>query len=605
MCGINGFLWKDEKIIAAMNAATEHRGPDGTRTYTEEGISLGQNRLAIIDLKDSASQPLASYDKRFVIVFNGEIYNFKELKKELPDYPFRTEGDTEVILAAYATWGTACFARLRGMFALAIWDRQKRELIIARDAVGIKPFYYFWDGKKFMFSSELSALTPHVNSVLNKTAFATYFSLLYVPGPETFIKNIFKLSAASYGVVSVGTFTLSTYTPQVAVPKDFTSTTVRSVISESVKSQLVSDRPVGVFLSGGFDSSIVLHHVMEHAGRAETFTTGFELPTQAKEETEKFNSDMVLAKKTAALYGTTHHEHIISLETVRNTFEEVVGAIDDPVANSALLPTYHLSKFAKEHVAVVLDGSGGDELFGGYNWYKISRLADYFKMFPTPLQRMVEPLHPILTKIRKKDAEYYLAFMGQEKEVLNRMLKSTTSNEDAHQYITEQYFTTPDTMTITAKMMHIDEHMWLVDESLMRSDKMGMAQGLELRVPLLDDTVVALAHSIPGHKKVSPLTTKKILREAYRGHLPEHLYNEPKRGWFPPGAKWIRDPGMREMLASILSPEYYAPTNDLFDWPEITRVFEAHADKKGYYFKPIWAVVTFQIWARRNKVRLS
>lgn len=605
MCGINGFLWKDEALIASMNAVTKHRGPDGTRAVVEEGVSLGQNRLAIIDLSAAADQPFESHDRRYLTVFNGEIYNFKELKKDLSDYPFRTEGDTEVIVAAFTKWGPTCFSRLRGMFTCAIWDREKKELTIARDPAGIKPFYYFWDGIKFMFSSEMQSLLSHVPRTLNRDVLSIYFSLLYVPGPETLNKNIYKLEPSSYGVVSGGKLSLYTYTPNVSKVENYENSTVRSVIGHAVESQLVSDRPVGVFLSGGFDSSIVLHHVKESAGKAETFTTGFELPPSALEEEEKFNRDLVLARKMAEIYGTKHHEHVISLRDVEESFEEVIGAIDDPVANSALFPTYHLSKFAKEHVTVALDGSGGDELFGGYNWYKINRLTDYFKRFPGFVQKRMQPLHPIVTKMLRKDAEYYLSFMGQEEKILDGLLKRKNAHMDTKRYITERYFAAPDDISITEKMMHIDQHMWLVDESLMRSDKMSMAHGLEMRVPLLDDTVVMLAKSIPAQGKVTPFTTKRILRNAYRGILPDHLYDEPKRGWFPPGAKWLRDPKIAAVVESILSKEYYAPTKDLFDWEYARGLLVDHQSKKGYYFKPLWALVTFQIWARRNKIEIS
>ncbi len=605
MCGINGFTWEDENLINQMNRKTEHRGPDGTRRFLEQGISLGHNRLAIIDLDPRSSQPMESADGRYVIVFNGEIYNYRELKAELPLYPYKTEGDTEVILAAYAAWGTASFSRLSGIFAFGIWDRKEKKLIVARDHAGVKPLYFMRNEKGCAFSSELSALLPLSGASLDHEALDLYFSLLYVPHERTLVRDVKKLGAGMYLTCESGAAPrIERYrtTPQPEA-EGVTKETVRRTIGGAVGAQLVSDRPVGVFLSGGFDSSIVLHHVMEHTGKAQTFTTGFELPEADSTEYEKFNADMYLARKTAVFYGTTHHEQLISLATVRDSLEEVFLAVDEPIANSANVPSYHLSKFAREHVVVALDGSGGDELFGGYDWYRLNRIAAYYKMLPLKVQHTLGHAHPLLHKMSLDSSDYYLASMGQEPDVLRRMVPGRDPHATARTYIEGRYGVPKKGETFLERMMDIHRTLWLVDESLTRTDKLGMAHGLEIRVPLLDTAVEALAARIPAPEKASFFTTKRPLKNAYRGVLPEHVYGQPKRGWFPPGAKWLRDPGIERALRSILSPGYYTGTSNLFDWDAVESMMDDHIARRGYYFKPLWALATFQVWARKHNIR--
>lgn len=604
MCGINGLLQNDAEAILRMSEETAHRGPDGTRTLAEDGISLGHNRLAIIDLDSRSAQPMESADKRYVIVYNGELYNYRELKRALVDYPYRTEGDTEVILAAYAKWGVKCFERLSGIFALGIFDRHERTLTIARDPRGVKPLYYVSNKGAFAFSSELRSLLKLVPAELNHNALALYFDLLYTPEPHTLIDGVKKLGAGMYAVVKGDDIAIASYLLNVsAAPGRPTLEEIRGVIGKAVGAQLVSDRPVGVFLSGGFDSSIVLHHVIEHAGGADTFTTGFELPEREAGEYAKFNADMELARKTAQHYGTKHHEHMISLSEVRSSLEEVFGAVDEPIANSANVPTYHLSKFAREHVVVALDGSGGDEYFGGYDWYRLNRIADVMRRLPVPLQHIIERTHPTFGKMKADDAEYYLAFMGQSEKTLRAILRGVDARSTTRSYLRGRYKDI-DSQDFLERMMHIHRTLWLVDESLTRTDKLGMAHGLEVRVPLLDTAVVELAARIPAKDKATFTTTKKPLKDAYRGVLPAHIYGQPKRGWFPPGAKWLRDPGIADTLKHILSPQYYRGTETLFDWNEVTRLFDEHVERRGYHFKPLWALATFQVWARKQGVKV-
>src|SRR3989344_8312626 len=308
MCSINGFNFKDERLIQNMNQATKHRGPDGTGIFLSGRVSLGHNRLAIIDTSDIAAQPMKSTDGNLTIVFNGEIYNFKELKKQLFGYHFRNESDTEVILAAYIKWGKECVKKFNGIFAFAIWDERTEELFLARDHIGVKPLYYFWDGKRFIFSSEIKGILEHdIYRTLNYEAFRNYLRVLYVPEPITMFDGIYKLPPSSFAVLKNEKLEIKKYCDDGVVgyfqksKKEITGE-LRKKIFEVVERQLVSDRPLGLYLSGGIDSSIVLHAMAELRSNIDTFSIGFELGH--KEQSEKFNADFNLARKTATHYGT-------------------------------------------------------------------------------------------------------------------------------------------------------------------------------------------------------------------------------------------------------------------------------------------------------------
>ncbi|HYC83416.1 MAG TPA: asparagine synthase (glutamine-hydrolyzing), partial [Candidatus Paceibacterota bacterium] len=283
MCAINGFNFKDPELIKAMNALTGHRGPDATRVYEGRGITLGHNRLSIIDISDQSAQPMKNTKGNLAIVFNGEIYNFQELRKELAGYPFKSSGDTEVILAAYEKWGKECVKKFNGIFAFAIWDEERQELFVARDPMGVKPLYYSWDNGRFVFSSEIKAISEHRDMRrLNRDAFNRYLRVLYVPEPLTMIEGIYKLPAASYGAVTNGKLSIERYwqpgPPEyLRLSREELAGMVRKEVTSSVKRQMISDRPLGVYLSGGIDSSVVLHSMSELRKDIDTFSVGFEL----------------------------------------------------------------------------------------------------------------------------------------------------------------------------------------------------------------------------------------------------------------------------------------------------------------------------------------
>jgi len=585
-----------------MNQITKHRGPDGTDVFCSDEVSLGHNRLSIIDLSESASQPMESANRKLVIVFNGEIYNFKEIKKELGDYPFQSKSDTEVILAAYQKWGHDCVKKLNGIFAFAIWDKNNQELFLARDHVGVKPLYYFLKDGKFIFSSEIKAILEHdVFRVLNHEAFNHYLRVLYVPEPLTMFEGIYKLPPASFAVLKNGKLDIKKYwniesSDNLKLSKQEIEKELREKIFNSVEKQLVSDKPLGVYLSGGMDSSIVLHNMSQLRSNIDTFSVGFELTED--EEKDKFNADFKLARRTAKHYGTNHNEVLVSPNDVVELLEKAIWHLDEPISNPTIISMMKLAGFAKNKVDVVLGGDGGDELFGGYDRYRIDRWARFFM---SPIKR-------------------FARFMFQKDDILDRVVNDF-GGDVTERFFKEKYFTPTPILAeqnilqrilpklvwglkTKQNLMNVDRQSWLVDFSLMMTDKMSMLAGLEARVPLLDKDLVEFAVQIPTKYKVNYFKTKIILKNAFDGRIPEFLFSQPKRGWFSPGAKWLRHEKFRNIVQEVLSEDFYQETSLLFKWDNIKEILEKHCDKKEYNLTIIWAILTFQVWAKLYNIKV-
>jgi len=592
-----------------MNAVTAHRGPDGTDFFVAPNVSLGHNRLAIIDLSPSGAQPMKSRDGRYVIVFNGEIYNYRELRNELSAYPFQSTSDTEVILAAYEAWGKKAFARLNGMFALALFDAKERKLILARDRVGIKPLYYHADGARLIFSSEIKALLEHqsLSRHINPLAFDIYMRLGYVPAPLTMFKGVQKLLPGNMLTHTNGTSTLTSFveakeTALLQAPRAELAKQLYQKVHERVQSQLVSDRPIGLYLSGGIDSSVVLESMAAAQGRVETFSVGFEL--RVGEQAEKFNADFMLARRTAKHFGAKHHEVLVRPDEIIPLFEEAIYHLDEPVSNATIIPMHKLSRFAKTHVAVVLGGDGGDELFGGYERYRLSLLSSYYRRVPHLLRAGLNKVFP---RVQKLDTEEGIARYAQFHFLKERIIRPLLSDEAYHEHSAEDFFQErffkEVRLPFETQFMKVDRQSWLPDESLLRSDKLSMSGGLEARVPLLDLSLIEFADTVPLRHKVSLQGTKLVLKEAFRSVLPKELLNQPKRGWFSPGAKWLRYPDFAAYAREVLSPDYAEATRTLFNWATVQARLESHL-RGNYHFTELWMILTLQVWARRYKISL-
>ena len=609
MCGINGFNWQDENLIKKMNTKIAHRGPDNEGIFLSPEISLGHNRLSIIDLSERAHQPMTTTDGRYTIVYNGELYNFKDIKTELREFNFFSDSDTEVILYAFAKWGAGCLQKFNGIFSFAIWSRDKKELFLARDQFGVKPLYYYHQNGKFIFSSEAKAILEYqeVGRGLNFNALNKYFRFLYVLGPETMWRGIKKLPPAHYAILKNGGLEIAQYyalkTHNIPSSKGELQNLIQKNTFEAVRKQLISDRPVGLFLSGGLDSSILCAAMAKEAGGpVKTFSVGFETDV----ETEKFNADFNVAKRTAEHFKTAHHPLIISAKDVAAHFENCVIAMDEPVSNHIQVATYLLAKEAKSRVAVVLGGDGGDETFGGYDRYyfvylikKVLHAAPFLKnKFIGEMLGKITGKEEIFRKFcAASDLELFLSFMAQKENTVSQFLNKEHNNSSIGAASYGPYFENGLKDAVN-QMMWTDVQTWLADESLISSDKLTMAYGLEQRVPLLDKDLVELAMSIPSKYKMNNRHQgKKIFRDAFSENLPDFILEQKKRGFFSPASKWLRG-GLKTMAYEILSADYTNKTAGLFDWNAIKQILDNHIEHKGYALNTIWSLMTFQVWAR-------
>ncbi len=609
MCAINGITKDDRALVEEMNARTKHRGPDGSSIYQDGKVTLGHNRLAIIDVSSASDQPMRSADGRYVIVFNGEIYNFKELREEIgAQYTFTTQGDTEVLLASYSVWGEEMFSKLRGIFAFAIWDTKTESVLLARDHMGVKPLYYSLRDGVLSFSSEMPALlVTEKNPILNEESVGFFLSMEYVPGPHTLVENVHKLQPGTLLRFENGRCTQKKYTTRSWETRAVKNEEIYSTIDQAVHRQLVSDRPVGAYLSGGFDSSIVVHHMTQHSSLVRTYSVDFEAVKGEEGDSEKFNVDASLAEKTSEFYGTNHKKLTIGIQDIRDTIETAIKSSSEPVANSTAITQYLLSDFVrKDGTVVALGGDGGDELFGGYTRHRLAMGAYLFQQLPKALQRLGGSLSP---RVGKLSTPFYtplhMALMVKDEKKINPFLKSPrASNAHIAAYLDARYAEVEDKQQKHPLdvFMEVDRQTWLADECFIRSDYASMAHGLELRVPLVDIDVLSLANEISIWKKVLPHEGKRIIRTAYKKHLPPYLYNQPKRGWLSPAAKWFRDPVIHSFAEEVFSSGYYAGLDTVFDWEKVREMLESHVEKRGYYLYPLWNILVLQIWAREHHI---
>lgn len=608
MCGICGITKKDEQMVRKLNATLSHRGPDGADVFVDEGVSLGHSRLAILDLSDNAKQPMQTPDGRFVISYNGEIYNYAELKAEIGDrYTFTSSGDTEVLLAALSIWGVDALPKLKGIFAFAFWDTETQELLLCRDQMGVKPLYYRFDEGVLTFSSELSTFCRGKEWSPSTARLPLYFGLNYTPAPDTLVRGVKKLSPGHYLSYKAGEIKIVEYFDVfVGDGAKNDHDDLIQTIDAAVSRQLVSDRPVGVFLSGGMDSSIVLHHAVQHSKELKSYSVAYEMVAGAVDESEKFNADSQLAERTAAHYGVPHTTFKISINDVRENLETIIQSLDDPVANPTAVAQWFLSKWVREEgVVVALGGDGGDELFGGYTRHRAMMAAYYYDKVPLVLRGLLNHVHPRFAKLNNAPGlPLHVSIMANKDAAIDSIFKNPQNSTEAVRKEFESFYKrAPHDMHVLDQFMRVDRRTWLAEESLTRSDRASMAHGVEMRVPLLDIDVVRMSDQISPFKKTTPWTGKKILRNTYKDHLPSYLYNQPKRGWISPGAKWFRDPEIYKFTKEVFSSGYFSGLDGVIDWEAAHQMLDDHVEKRGYYLQPLWNMLVLQIWCRQEVVK--
>ena len=604
MCGFTGFtntIGDDGTILALMMDRIIHRGPDAAGQFVDHDIALGFRRLSIIDLKEG-DQPMFNEDKSLVLVFNGEIYNFQELREELIEkgHTFANRSDSEVLLHGYEEWGADMVPRLRGMFAFVIFDRRDHSLFGARDMFGIKPFYYTFMGDSFLFGSEIKSFLDHPDfkKELNEEALAHYLSFQYSPTEETFFKNVFKLPPAHFFTFRDGKLEKTRYfrpdfSEQTGVLDYFADLTDKAV-RESVKAHKIADVEVGSFLSSGIDSS----YIAVAAQVDKTFTVGFESP-----DGDRYN-EIHFAKEFADTIGVENISKIITPEEYWGEFPNIQYHMDEPLADPAAIALYFVSRLASEHVKVVMSGEGADELFGGYRIYQEPITVTAYDKLPFAIRRFIGK---ICSYLPQKHGINYLVRRGKTIEERfignasifsvkerNALLKSETAKHAATpQTLCAKYYREVADKDDITKMQYLDIHMWLMGDILLKADKTSMANSLELRVPFLDKKVMELAETIPLSCRVNTKTTKLALRKAAERTLPRRTAEKDKLGFPVPIRVWLKEEQyynkVKEMFTSGRAEQFFVTE-------KLVALLDAHKAGKADNSRKIWTVYTFLIW---------
>ncbi len=622
MCGIAGIHYLandkavDPNLVQRMCDVITHRGPDEDGYHVEQNIGLGMRRLSIIDLS-TGKQPIYNEDESLLIVFNGEIYNFKELRADLEQkgHKFRTKGDTETILHGYEEYGPQVLQRMNGMFGLAIWDRNRKRLFIARDRIGIKPIYYYLDGEKLVFGSEVKSILEDksINRTVDQKALGYFLSYGYAPAPLTLFEGIKKLEPGHFMIVENGTVKTEKYWDvhyNVEQGKSFEyfKEKFRETLHDSIERRLISDVPLGAFLSGGMDSSAIVTMMSQITNApVSTYSIGFG-------GKDIFHNELGDAKVVADLLKTDHHEILVEPDVV-DLLPKLIWHMDEPVADSSIIVSYLVSKLARETVTVILSGVGGDELFGGYRRYLGYTLNRYYQMVPGPLRKSVLPaLFSKLPADRNSTLLNYLRLgksfidssrlpLDQQynnmitlfKDDLRNKLLNGTDEVVADLY--RRYFPESGSDDYLNQILYMDMKTQMVDQLLLLTDKMTMATSLEGRVPFLDHTMVEFAATIPPKYKVHGFDLRHIQRESLREILPPEIMNKKKMGFGCPIGRWVKD-DLNEYIHDLLS-EDTIKRRGYFNYDIIKNVMEDHYSNKADYTDNILALLTFEIWHQK------
>ena len=622
MCGIAGYYGQGGlEVLQKMTRSLRHRGPDDEGFFVAQACGLGQRRLSIIDLSPAGHQPMSNEDKTVWLSFNGEIYNFLELKKELKRaHVFKGSSDTEVIVHLYEEFGSAVFTKLEGMFAIALFDQKKNILFLARDRLGKKPLYYGLFHNTLIFGSEIKALLEHpeCGRELDLQSLNKYLFFDYIPTPHSIFKRIFKLEPSSY----------LTFDGQKIEKKIYWKLNYESRINNyelgindaiieldkridyAVKSRLVSDVPLGIFLSGGLDSSTIAYYAQKNSNRKiKTFSIGFK---------ENTFDESKYARLVAAHLGTEHYEKILSARESLDLIPQIADLLDEPMADASIIPTYLLSKFTRQNVTVALGGDGGDELFCGYDTFVAHKLALSYEKLPefarSFIAGLVNKLPTSFSNISfdfkakrfvsgfnvpkiHRDAVWMSSFKKSDRENLFKKevwqeIKNTNEYENIDSYASEVK-----NNNFFDKLIYLYTRMYLMDDILVKVDRAGMFNSLEVRAPFLDTKVVDLANSLPINFKLRGLTTKYILKKMMQDKLPKKIVFRKKKGFGVPLARWISNE-LKPLILEKLSEEKIR-RGGLFNCEYINKLLNDHFSGRADKRKQIWPLLVFELWREK------
>jgi asparagine synthase (glutamine-hydrolysing) len=634
MCGITGMfafnlVGKFNKIqITNATMALQKRGPDFQDIYTDEWVGLGHRRLSILDTSAVANQPMWDESKRYCIVFNGEIFNFAELRKELESQgvQFFSHGDTEVLLKLYIRHKDQCLSRLNGFFSFCVYDRVEQTFFLARDRFGIKPLLYLFDEDKFLFASEMKAILQYgIEKNLDYSSLYTYLQLNYIPAPDTILSNVKKLMPGHYMSVSrqkmdIQTYYQIPYNREAADNCNISYTAakdkVKQLLETSVQRRLVSDVPLGAFLSGGIDSSIITGLASKHKPDLHTFSIGF--------RDEKFFDETHYAKLVAKHFKTKHTVFSLSNNDLYGHLNSILDYIDEPFADSSAIAVYILSKETRRHATVALSGDGADEMLGGYNKHAafnriinggfkeslVTTLSPLWKLFPQSRSGSISNKARQLSrfsegmKLSSKDRYWQWAGFANKDETLLMLHPDLRINMWLKDFFPRRKAilqNLPDKENIN-DILFTDMNLVLPNDMLTKVDLMSMANGLEVRVPFLDYELVNFVFSLPVEYKIKNGIRKRIVRDAFRDFLPRKLYRRPKKGFEVPLLKWFKNE-MRSLIVDDLLSEKFIQEQSVFDYREIDKLKRQlfSANPKDIHAR-IWALIVFQWWWRKYMV---
>lgn len=623
MCGIAGFTRfnhsnGDETTLIEMGNSIRHRGPDFQGTYLDEHVGLCHQRLSIIDLSAQGNQPMTSNNERYTIVFNGEIYNFQKLKVEAQQkgYHFKSSTDTEVILAFYEYEGAECVKKFIGMFAIAIWDREKKELFLARDRLGKKPLYYFNDGSDVIFASEIKALlkTDRLSKKIRLDGLYDFFTYQYLPDPKSIFQDIHKLKPGYWikvsqsGVQQQQYWDLSWNQVSEKSEQELSSDLIE-LLKTCTKDRMVSDVPLGAFLSGGIDSSAVVALMANQADEpVTTCSIGF--------DSKKFD-EVEYAEMVAEQYSTSHHELTVK-ENIVEHIETISHFFDEPFADPSLVPTYFVSKLARQKVTVAIAGDGGDENFAGYEKYVLDKIENQFRSHIPNLIRtsLLKPLGSFLSKGNHRllqKGSTLLNTLGQtpsygffltnafcNDQLWNRLANDRLKQElDGYHpaSVSEYYYHKADTDDHLSKVLYTDIKTFLAGDILTKVDRMSMANSLEVRAPLLDHRVVEFAASIPSQLKLKGKEKKYLLKQSASSILPDTILYRKKMGFSVPLAEWFR--GEIKNYADSMIFRKESGIEHFFNMRELRNIWNEHQSGVRDYSSILWSFLMFEIWWKK------
>lgn len=607
MCGFAGYIhnygtFDKEEVIHKMADRIKHRGPDDAHYYIDDGIALGFRRLSIIDL-EGGRQPILNEDGSLVLLFNGEIYNYQELREELikAGHVFTTKTDSETILHGYEEYGKKILDRLRGMFAFIIWNKNTKELFGARDIFGIKPFYYYKKGKEFMFGSEIKSFLSHPNfeKELDEDMIPLYLSYEYSPDERTIFKNVFKLPGAhcftyKNGELKVERYYKIEYKIEDDKSLEYWEDAITKEFTESVSMHQIADVEVGCFLSSGVDSSYVVKEISKGTKKVKTFSVGY--------EEEKY-SELPYAQDFSNVIGVPNIANKVSADEFFDAVPEIQYYMDEPLPNPSEIPLYFLAKNARRYVKVVLSGEGADELFGGYPMYLAGGHFDHYShKVPRPVRKVLGTVAKHCPNFKGKNflvrgaMEPYQRFMRAnyvfQSAERQKFLKRPIASKVPEEY-SKRYFDEVSNLDEPTQLQYVDMHTWMIYDILLKADRMSMANSLELRVPFLDKKMLELSTRIPSRYRAANETTKIALRGAAIKQLPERTANKKKLGFPVPLNDWLREDKYYNKVKAAFQSDI---AEKFFVTSELMKLLDNHKSGKALNMQKIWSFYTFILW---------